>query len=265
MDHGEQPILELRNISKRFGGLKALEEINISIETGTVHGIIGPNGAGKSTLFNVITGLLRPNSGEILLKGNPLSHIPPHRRIPLGLARTFQNIRLFKNMTVEDNVLVGQHVHTPTLILSIICGTRPAIEWENKAKESANTCLRRVGLESMKSQFARNLSYGEQKLVEFARALATEPELILLDEPAAGMNAEEKAGLLKIISKLRDDRYTVVLIEQDMRLVMEICDQITVLNHGKKIAEGEPQIVRNHPDVITAYLGKGSNAYAGTR
>lgn len=263
MGQGE-PILELKGISKRFGGLTALEGINLSVTPGTVHGIIGPNGAGKSTLFNVITGLLRPNSGEIVFRGNSLGRIPPHRRVPLGLARTFQNIRLFKDMNVEDNVLIGQHVHTPTPVLSIIFGTQPATEWEDKAKEVADACLRKVGLESKKSELARNLSYGQQKLVEFARALAAQPELILLDEPAAGMNVSEKAELLHMISTLRDEGYTVVLIEHDMKLVMNVCDTITVLNHGKKIAEGVPRMVRNHPDVIAAYLGKGGDVRAGT-
>jgi branched-chain amino acid transport system ATP-binding protein len=259
-----EPILELRDISKRFGGLVALSEISISVAPGTVHGIIGPNGAGKSTLFNVITGLLRPNSGEILFRGKLLGRIPPHCRVPLGMARTFQNIRLLKDMSVEDNVLIGQHVHTPTPVLSIISGTHLADEWEDKAKKVADACLRKVGLESKKHELARNLSYGQQKLVEFARALAAQPQLILLDEPAAGMNVKEKSELLHMISKLREEKYTVVLIEHDMKLVMNICDQITVLNHGKKIAEGMPRMVRNHPAVIAAYLGKGGDVRAGT-
>ncbi len=259
-----EPILELRDISKRFGGLVALSEISMSVAPGTVHGIIGPNGAGKSTLFNVITGLLRPNSGEILFRGKLLGRIPPHRRVPLGMARTFQNIRLLRDMSVEDNVLIGQHVHTPTPVLSIMSGTRLADEWEDKAKKVADACLRKVGLESKKHELARNLSYGQQKLVEFARALAAQPQLILLDEPAAGMNVKEKSELLHMISKLREDKYTVVLIEHDMKLVMNICDQITVLNHGKKIAEGMPRMVRNHSAVIAAYLGKGGDVHAGT-
>ncbi len=261
MEHKES-ILELRNISKRFGGLRVLEGISISVSPGSVHGIIGPNGAGKSTLFNIITGLVSPNSGKILFKGSILGRTPPHRRVPLGMARTFQNIRLFKDMTVEDNVLIGQHVHTPTLILSIISGSRPAIEWENRARETAGKCLRKVGLYSKKHELARNLSYGQQKLVEFARALAAQPQLILLDEPAAGMNVTEKTGLLKMISELRQEDYTAVLIEHDMKLVMNICDEITVLDHGKKIAGGTPNTVRNHPDVISAYLGKGGNVRA---
>ena len=259
-----EPILELRDISKRFGGLVALSEISMSVAPGTVHGIIGPNGAGKSTLFNVITGLLRPNSGEILFRGKLLGRIPPHCRVPLGMARTFQNIRLLKDMSVEDNVLIGQHVHTPTPVLSIISGTHLADEWEDKAKKVADACLRKVGLESKKHELARNLSYGQQKLVEFARALAAQPQLILLDEPAAGMNVKEKSELLHMISKLREEKYTVVLIEHDMKFVMNIGDQITVLNHGKKIAEGMPRMVRNHPAVIAAYLGKGGDVRAGT-
>lgn len=251
-------ILHLRHISKRFGGLQALEDVELSVVRGTVHGIIGPNGAGKTTLFNVITGLTRPDRGEIWFEGKVLSYSSPHKLVSIGIARTFQNIRLFKGMTVEDNVLIGQHVHTPTPVISILFGTRYAREWEAKARKVAAYALQKVGLGSKLHELAKNLPYGQQKLVEFARALATQPKMILLDEPAAGLNLTEKSNLLKIIATLREEGFTIVLIEHDMKLVMNICDTITVLDQGKKIAEGDPKKVRSHPDVVKAYLGKGA-------
>lgn len=263
MGHSDS-ILDLRDIHKRFGGLQVLDGISLSVREKAVHGVIGPNGAGKSTLFNIIAGLLRADSGEIIFNGQSLARVSTCRRVPLGMARTFQNIRLFKNMTVEENVLIGQHSHTPTPVLSIIANGRYAREWEARARSAAGAALKRVGLEARKGDLAKNLSYGQQKLVEFARALAARPRLILLDEPAAGMNVAEKMGLLRIISGLRDDGYTIVLIEHDMKMVMHVCDFITVLDHGKKIAEGEPSYVRSHPDVVAAYLGKGGGIRAGT-
>lgn len=255
--------LEVIHVAKRFGGLKVLEDVSIGVRSRTVHGIIGPNGAGKSTLFNIITGLIGADEGEIKFFGKTLGKRQPHQRVPLGMARTFQNIRLFKNMTIEENVLIGQHVHTATPVGSIIFGGRKAREWEERARAAADLALREVGLESKKNELARNLPYGQQKMVEFARALATQPKLILLDEPAAGMNQPEKAYLVKLISDLRHKGYTVVLIEHDMTLIMNVCDTISVLDHGRKIAEGNPKTVRSHPDVIAAYLGRGDVNLAG--
>ena len=255
-------ILELRGISKKFGGVQALDDVTMTVRDGSIHGIIGPNGAGKTTLFNVITGLVRPDSGELLFQGRVLGRLKPHSLVPIGISRTFQNIRLFREMTVLDNVMVAQHTHSPTPILSILLGTSKARKCEEVNRQVALRSLERVGLLSRIDEQARNLPYGQQKLVEFARALAAEPKVILLDEPAAGMNPAEKENLLRIIAGLRSDGLTVILIEHDIKLVMNTCDTITVLDHGRKIAEGSPAAVRAHPEVIRAYLGKRGAARA---
>ena len=255
-------LLVMEGISKRFGGLQALEDISFVVQRNTIHGIIGPNGAGKTTLFNVITGMFAPDAGTISIDGVCLPSGQPHKLVPLGIARTFQNIRLFKSMSVLDNVLIGQHVHTPTPVISIIMGGRKAAEGETAACAEAMDALAFVGMETKAAETVRNLSYGQQRLVEFARALAAKPKVLLLDEPAAGMNPTEKANLLKIILRLKQQNYTIVLIEHDMKLVMNICDQIIVLDHGRKIAEGNPDFVRSHPDVIGAYLGRGERQRA---
>ena len=235
-----EPILELRQISISFGGLRALDDVSIAVRPGTVHGIIGPNGAGKTTLFNVVTGLIRADSGEIVFEGKPLYNVRPHTLVPMGIARTFQNIRLFKDVTVEENVVIAQHSISPTPLLSILMGTKTAREYDEKSMEAAHKALEFVGLSGKMKELAKNLPYGQQKLVEFARALAADPKLLLLDEPAAGMNPAEKDELLHFISRVREDGRTVVLIEHDMKLVMRVCDTISVLDHGKKIAEGDP-------------------------
>ena len=251
-------ILSIENLSKRFGGLLAVDDVSISIQEGAVHGIIGPNGAGKTTLFNLITGLIPIDRGQVVYKGARLPAMKPDALASLGISRTFQNLRLFRDMTVEDNVIVGQHVHSPTPVLSIVLGTAYAKRCEEEAREKAHETIRLVGLESVAQELAKNLPYGQQKLVELARALAVEPSLILLDEPAAGMNPTEKVALFDTISRLRKMGYTILLIEHDMRLVMSVCDRISVLNFGKKIAEGDRSEVRSHPEVISAYLGKGA-------
>lgn len=255
-------ILQVKGIDKRFGGLQALSEITVQVKPNTVHGLIGPNGAGKTTLFNIITGQIQPDRGQIILEGRALPPLKPHQLVSLGIARTFQNIRLFKGMTVVDNVLIGQHIHTPTPIASIILNGPKASRGEETARQEAVKALRFVGLEAKAQEEVKNLAYGQQKLVEFARALAAKPRIILLDEPAAGMNPTEKANLLGLVTELRAKGYTIVLIEHDMKLVMNICDTISVLDHGKKIAEGKPEIIRKDPEVIRAYLGKAGQVNA---
>lgn len=248
--------LTVSDISKQFGGLQALRAVSFHVEKNTIHGIIGPNGAGKTTLFNIITGIIGPDTGDIRLEGTSVPQQKPHLLVPMGIARTFQNIRLFKSMTVLGNVLIGQHVHTPTPIFSILFNGKLAQHWEQAAHHEAMAALEAVGLETKAEEIVQNLSYGQQRLVEFARALAAKPKLILLDEPAAGMNPTEKRHLVDIICRLQDRGYTIVLIEHDMKLVMNVCHTVTVLDHGQKIAEGQPEYIRSHPDVIRAYLGR---------
>jgi len=256
-------IMAISGIGKSFGGLQALDDVCLDVMANTVHGIIGPNGAGKTTLFNVITGLVPPDTGKITVSGVPLPFARPAQLAPRGIARTFQNIRLFKSLSVLDNVLIGQHVHTPTPILSIIVNGGAARRGEKAAVEESLAALRFVGLEDKADALVRNLAYGQQRLVEFARALAAKPVILLLDEPAAGMNPTEKSHLVRLIRAVQERGQTVVLIEHDMKLVMNLCSIITVLDHGKKIAEGTPEHVRNHPEVISAYLGR-SGSHAGS-
>ncbi len=250
------PALEVRGISRRFGGLRALDDVTIAFQPQSIHGIIGPNGAGKTTLFNIITGQTRPDRGEIALDGRPLPPLRPHRLVPLGIARTFQNIRLCAEMTVLDNVLIGQHVHTPTPVISILLHGRTAQRSEAAARAEAMDALRFVGLEAKANELVKNLPYGQRRLVEFARAVAARPRVLLLDEPAAGMTPTEKANLLRLVLSVQQQGRTVILIEHDMKVVMRICQTITVLDHGKRIAEGKPEAIRTHPDVVAAYLGK---------
>lgn len=261
----EMVILTISDISIKFGGLQALQDITMAVQQNTVHGIIGPNGAGKTTLFNIISGIIKPDTGYVAVMGQTLPHNKPHLLVPLGIARTFQNIRLFKGMTVLDNVMIAQHTHTPTPVLSIITMGKKARHYEAVAREKAMNALEFVGMQEKAGEIVSSLAYGQQRLVEFARAIAAEPKIILLDEPAAGMNPTEKANLLNLIAKLRANGYTLILIEHDMKLVMNICDSIAVLNHGKIITQGSPEAVRNNPEVITAYLGKGGMARAGNQ
>jgi branched-chain amino acid transport system ATP-binding protein len=248
-------LLEVANLSKRFGGLEALSGVSISIDYGEIYGLIGPNGAGKTTFFNLLTGFYRADSGEFRLAGAFLDVKAPYRVAAAGIARTFQNVRLFDNMTALENVMVGRHVRTSTGILGAIFRTRGARAEERAIHEHAHSLLDYVGLGARQHELAHNLPYGDQRRLEIARALATGPKLLALDEPAAGMNATETATLRRLLERIRADGTAVLLIEHDVKLVMGLCDRVAVLDYGKKIAEGAPAEVRRSAAVIEAYLG----------
>ena len=248
--------LQLQNISRHFGGLKVLQDVNLNIPQGGIFGLIGPNGAGKTTVFNLITGLLPPTSGTITFDGRDLAGMKPHQITRGGIARTFQNIRLFKEMSLLENVMVGMHAQLRYGNLGLL-GTSGLFRSEEKrARERARELLSWMKLDHKAADTADNLSYGEQRKLELARALATEPRLLLLDEPVAGMNANEKTELMREIEQISGRGYTIFMIEHDMRFVMGLCQEIAVLNFGRIIAQGGPDAIRNDPQVIEAYLGR---------
>lgn len=250
-------VLEIHNVTQEFGGLRALEKVDVTVELGEIFGLIGPNGAGKTTLFNLVTGIYAPTKGDIFFKNQRLNGMAPHAIASLGIGRTFQNIRLFQQQSVLDNVKVGMHGVTRQGLWPAILHLPSANKEEREIEERAMELLSLVGLADKAGEYADNLAYGEQRRLEIARALGINPALLLLDEPAAGMNATEKEDLMLLIRDIRSMGITILLVEHDMHLVMNICTRVAVLDYGRKIADGSPEMVKADERVIASYLGVG--------
>ncbi len=259
--HTTKVLLQTSGLSKHFGGLSALSNVSLSIKQGEIYGLIGPNGAGKTTLFNILTGLYQLDAGSFLFDKITYANCKPHVLAQAGIARTFQNIRLFANMSALENIMVGRHLRTRTGLWGALTRNAAARAEERAVTQRAHELLRYVGINRPSHTLAKNLSYGEQRRLEIARALATDPKLLALDEPAAGMNATETESLKTLLQTIRASGITILLIEHNVKLIMNLCDRVAVLNYGEKIAEDIPDNVRNNPAVITAYLGGSADAH----